>query len=132
MPVAKHVVEALQIIKRGAGGVQHVAALVAEEVLLERKMPPRAGNKLPHAGGFGAADGLGVEGTFHKRQQRQLGRHATALDFFYHVVKIFVGAPDHALHIVWPAGVVSLFFEHGGVVQIGHGKAAANAIPQIV
>src|SRR2546429_5410080 len=36
VPVAEHVVELLQVVQRGARGGQHVAAVVAEGVLLER------------------------------------------------------------------------------------------------
>jgi hypothetical protein len=41
VPVAKHAVQLLQVVQRGAGGGQHVAAVVAEGVLLELEVLAR-------------------------------------------------------------------------------------------
>ena len=68
MPVAKHAIEFLQVIERSAGRCQHVAAVIPKDVLLQFKIFSGGRHELPHAGRFGAGDGLRVEGTFDEWQ----------------------------------------------------------------
>jgi hypothetical protein len=75
VPVVEHAVQALQVVERGAGGRQHVAPVVAEQVLLELEVAPRARHELPHAGGPRHRQRLRVERALDEGQQRQVGGH---------------------------------------------------------
>ena len=131
VPVAEHAIELLQVVQRRARGGEHVAPVVAEGVLLEVEVGARGGHELPHAGGLGAGDGLRIEGAFDVRQQRQLGRHAAALQFLDDVEQVLARALRHAQDVVGPGGVPLLAFLHQVGLQIGHGETAADALPQI-
>ena len=54
VPVAEHAVKFLQIVKCCAGRSQHVAAVIAKNVLLERKVFSGCWHELPHARCLGA------------------------------------------------------------------------------
>ena len=131
VPVAKHPVELLQVVQRCAGGRQHVAAVVAEGVLLEVEIVARGRHELPHACGLGARYGLGIERAFDVRQQCQLGGHAPAFQLFNDVEQVFAGPLRHALHVVRAGGIPLLAVLHQLVLQVGHGKAAPDAVPQV-
>jgi hypothetical protein len=100
MPVTKHVMQLLQVVQRGAGGCQHVPPVIAKHVLLEFKGTARGRHELPHAGRLGAGHGLRVEGTFDKRQQRQLGGHVATFQLFHHMEQVFATPLGHALDVV--------------------------------
>ena len=89
VPVAKHAMQFLQVIERGAGRGQHVASVIPKDVLLQLKVFSGGGHELPHAGRFGAGNGLRVEGAFDERQQRQFGRHLPALQLFDNMEQVF-------------------------------------------
>ena len=89
VPVAKHAMQALQIVQCCAGRGEHVAAIVAESVLFQVKVFAGARHELPHATGAGRRHRLRIERTFNKRQQSQFGRHSTAFNFFNDVVEVF-------------------------------------------
>ena len=129
VPVTKHAVELLQVIKRGAGGRQHIAPVIAEHVLLEVEVGAGGGHELPHAGGLGAGDRQRVEGAFDKGQQSQLGRHVAPLQLFNNVKQVFVGALCHAQQVVRPGCIPLLTVRHGVVHQVRHGEALAHARP---
>ncbi len=131
VPVAKHAMEFLQVVESGAGGCEHIAAVVAKGVLLEVEIIAGGRHELPHTGGLGAGHGLRVERALDVGQQCQLGRHATAFQLFNDVEQVFAGPLGHALHVVGAAGVPLLAVLHQFVLQVGHGKAAANAFPQV-
>jgi hypothetical protein len=61
VPVAKHAVQLLQVVQRGAGGGEHIAPVVAEGVLLEVEVIAGGGHELPHAGRLGAGHRLGLK-----------------------------------------------------------------------
>ncbi len=90
MPVAKHVVQLLQVVQRGTRGGQHIAPVVAQHVLLEVEVGARRRHELPHARCFGAGDGLRVEGTFDVGQQCQLGGHVALFQLFNDVKQVLL------------------------------------------
>ena len=89
MPVAKHAMQLLKIVQRGAGRGQHVAPVIPESVLLEFEVLACCRHELPHTRCFGAGHGLRVERAFNKRQQCQLGGHVAQLQFFNDVKQVF-------------------------------------------
>ena len=131
VPVAKHAMEFLQVVERGAGRGEHIAAVVAKGVLLEVEIIAGGGHELPHAGGLGAGHRLWVEGTLDVGQQRQFGGHAPQFELFNNVEQVFAGTLGHALHVIGAAGIPLLAVLHQFVLQVGHGKAPANAVPQV-
>ena len=131
MPVAEHRVELLQVVERGAGRLQHVAAVVAKDVLLQREVLAGGGHELPHARGARARDRLRIERAFDERQQRQLGRHAAALELFDDVEHVAAAAFGHALHVVGPRRVPLLAVAHEVGVEVGHREALSHAHPQV-
>ena len=132
VPVTEHVVEALQVVERGTRGLHHVAPVVQEQVLVQLVLLAGGRHELPHAGCLGTADGERVERAFHVRQQRDLGRHVAAFQCLDHVVDVLVGAADQALDGRRVARIPGLAVAHGGIVEIRHGKALAQAIPDVV
>ena len=131
VPVAEAVVQLLQVIQGCAGGSEHIAPVVAEHVLLEVEGLARGGHELPHAGRAGAGDRLRVERALDEGQQRQLHRHVAALDLLDDVEQVALGARGHALQVVRTAGVPLLAVANQFVVQVGHGKAAPDAVPDV-
>ena len=131
VPVTKHAVQLLQVIEGRAGRGQHIAPVIAKDVLLEIEIVARGGHELPHARSLGGRNGLGVERAFDVGQQCQFGGHAPALQLFYDVKEVFAGALGHALHVVGAAGIPLLTVLHQLVLQVGHGKATADAIPKV-
>ena len=89
VPVAKHVVQTLQVIQSGAGRGLHVSAVVAKDVLFEVKTFASGRHELPHAAGTRARHRLWVEGTFNEGQQSQLAGHLALLEFIDDVKQVF-------------------------------------------
>ncbi len=81
MPVAVHFVDVLQVVERGIGRGDDVAALIEPPVLLQVVGLAGRGNELPHAEGARRRIGQGIEGAFDDGQQGQLGRHAALFQF---------------------------------------------------
>ena len=82
VPITKHAVKLLQIVQCRACRGEYVAPVIAESVLFEIEIIARGGHELPHARSLGRGNRLRVEGAFNIGQQRQLGRHAPAFQFF--------------------------------------------------
>ena len=97
VPIAKLFVEAFQIVQSGARRGLHITSVVAENVLFQIKTFARSWHELPHASGARAGYGLGVESTFYKRKQGQLGWHIALFEFFNDVKEVFARAISHAL-----------------------------------
>ena len=131
VPVAKHAVQLLQVVQRGAGRGQHIAPVIAEGVLFQVKILAGGWHELPHAGRLCAGHSLWVEGAFNVGQQGQFCRHVAALEFFDNMKKVFAGPLGHAHDVVWPGGVPLLAVRDQFTCEIGHGKAAAYAVPEI-
>ncbi len=132
LPVAvEQLVQALQVVQRGLGRGQHVAAVVAEDVLLEVEVPAGGGHELPHADGLGAGLRVVAEGALDEGQQRQLHRHAALLDLLDHVVQVQAAAAGHARDVVGPAAVPVLGLADQVVVELGHRHAGAHPRPQV-
>ncbi len=131
VPVAEAPVQLLQVVQRRARGGQHVAPVVAKGVLLQVEGRAGGGHELPHAGGARAGHRLRIEGAFDEGQQRQLHGHAAHLDLLHDVEEVAAGALGHALDVVGPREVPLLVLAHEFVVQVVHGQAAADALPQV-
>ena len=131
VPVAELRVQLLQVVERGAGRGQHVAAVVAEQVLLQLEVLAGGGHELPHARGPRAGDGLRVEGALDEGQQGQLAGHAAPLDLFDDVEQVAAAALGHALHVVGAAGVPLLPLAHQVAFQRRHGITVAHALPEV-
>ena len=131
MPIAKALVEHLQVVKRGARGSQHVTAVITKHVLPQVKVFARAGHELPHARCARAGLRLRIEGTFDERQQRQIQRHLAALDFFNDVKEVAPAALCDAQHVVWARGIKLFPLAHQRGIDIGHGKTLAHTLPEI-
>ncbi|CFE03135.1 Uncharacterised protein [Bordetella pertussis] len=131
VPVALHLEQLFQVVERGVGRGDRVAALVAPPVLLEVEMLAGGGNELPQARGLRARQGGGVVGAFDEGQQRQLGGQAAAVDFVDDEVQVLAGPLGHALHRLGVRRVVvgPLLGQVG--VQVGDGEAAADAVPGV-
>ena len=132
VPVAKHSVQFFQVIQRRAGGGQHIAPIVAQHVLLQVKVGAGGRHELPHASSLGAGDGLRVKRAFDVGQQRQLGGHVALFQLFDNVEQVFFGALGHAQDVVRAAAVPLLAIGDFVAFQVGHGKAAADAFPQVL
>ena len=130
VPVVEHAVQPLQVVQRRTGGGQHIAPVVAKQVLAQVKVLARGRHELPHARGTRVRLGLRVEGAFDERQQGQLGGHLAPLDLFNDVVQVAPTAPDHALNIVRLTRIELLPLGHPVTLQIDHVQAAAQARPQ--
>jgi len=132
LPVPVHIVEGLEVIQGGGGGGDDVPALIHPPVLLQVEVLPRGWDELPDAGGVAAGQGHGVVGAFHHGQQGQLHGHAPFADFIHDVIEVAAAPLHHAPHVVRPVHVILLVGEDQVVAQIGHGKAIANPVPQVV
>ena len=131
VPVAKHAVQLFQVVERGTGGGQHVAAVVAEHVLAQVERFAGGGHKLPDACGLGAGDGLRVVGAFDVGQQRQFGGHVAPFQLLDDVEQVFAAARGHAFHVLGAAGVPLFAVAHQVMFQVWHSKAAPDAFPQV-
>ena len=131
LPVAEHAVELLQVVERGAGRGEDVAAVVAKDVLLELEVAPGRRDELPHAGGARHRHRLRVVGALDERQQRQLGRHAALVELLDDVEEVAAAALGHARDVVGPRRVPALAVAHQVAVEVGHREAAAHAIPEV-
>ena len=131
MPVAKHVIQALQIRQCRIGRGQHAAAVVLEHVLLEVEIASGGGHELPQAGRTGAGESLRVEGGLDKRQQGQFRRHAALFQFLHHVEDITRGARRGARQVVGAGGIPVDVVRHQLVVDVGNRIAAADAAPDV-
>ena len=129
VPVAEHAVQAGQVIERGAGRGQHIAAVVAKDVLAQVEVAPRGRHELPHTRGTRARHGLRVEGAFDEGQQGQLRRQVALLHLLDDVEQIAPAALGHALHVLGLPGVVQLALAHKIVIQVGNAEAIAHALP---
>ena len=131
VPVAEHGVQLLQVIECRTGGLQHVAALVPGEVLFQVEIFACSRHELPHARSLGAGHGLWVEGRLDEGQQGQLSGHLAPLQFLNDVKQVRPRALGHAQHVVGPTGIPLLAVTDQRVVQVGHGKAPADALPDV-
>ncbi|OIQ86567.1 hypothetical protein GALL_315610 [mine drainage metagenome] len=122
----------LQIGERGIGGGGHVATVIDPPVLFQAEILAGSGHELPDAGGVARRVGLRVECTFHHRQQGDFRRHAALLHFFHDVIKVFLAAPHHAPDIFRAGGVPGLVGGGKRRLQVGHGVAVLDALPQVV
>ena len=91
LPVAEAVVQELQVVERGAGRRQHVAAAVVPPGLLQAVLAAGGRDELPHAGGAHARVGRRVVGALDHRQQRDLGGHAALLQLLHDVEQVAAG-----------------------------------------
>ncbi|MNM85039.1 hypothetical protein D3C81_971450 [compost metagenome] len=132
VPVAEHVVQAREVVERGIRGGQHIAPLVAEHVLLEVVGLARARDELPHAGRLGRGFRLRIERALHERQQGQLRGHLAPLQLFHDVVQVAARPPHHPLHIVRACRVPLGAVIDQRALEVLHGKATADAVPDIV
>ena len=123
--------QAGQVVECGAGRGEHVAAVVAKDVLRELEMAPRGRHELPHARGPCTRHGLRVERAFDEGQQRQFAGQAALLHLFDDVVQVTPAALGHALHVLGLARVVVLALAHELVVEVGNAEAVAHALPEI-
>ena len=131
MPVVEHAVEFLQVVQRRPGRFEHITPLVAKQVLLEVEVLARRRHELPHARRLGAGDRLRVEGRLDEGQQGQFGGHVAAFEFLHDVVDVAARALGHAHHVIGSGGIPLLAVAHQLAVQIGHGKAASDALPDV-
>ena len=131
-PGAEPGVQFFQIIERRVGGGQHVAAAVVPPVLVEAEVLAGGRNELPDARCLAARIGLRIEGAFYHRQQGDFGGQFAPLHFLDNVEQIELAALGHAAEVVGLARVQLLMFLDQGRVEFGHGKAAADAHPQVV
>ena len=132
MPVAVHFVDHLQVIERGAGRGDDVAALVAPPVLLQAVVLARRGNELPEACGPCARVGHRVVGRFHQRQQGQFCGHAALFQFVDNVIKIAMAAFQELLEHRRTVQVPGLALGDQRAVQVGHGEAVSDPRPEVV
>ena len=89
MPVAKHAMQLLQVVQRGAGRGQNITPIIPKHVLLELEAFASRWHKLPHTCRFGAGDRLRVKCAFYEWQQGQLGRHIAPFQLFHNMKKVF-------------------------------------------
>ena len=132
IPVAKHGVEVFQVIQRGVGGAQHIAAAVVPEGLLQAIVAAGGGHELPQAGGLGAGYRGGIEGAFHQRQQGDFGWHAAPLDLVHDVKQIALTTGQGALEVFRLGAVHALVAAHQLAVHFGELIAFADALPDVV
>jgi hypothetical protein len=121
----------LQIVQCGPRRGEDIAPVIAESVLLEIEIIAGGRHELPHARSLGRGDRLRVERAFNVGQQGQLGWHAPALQFLDDMEQVFARALGHALHVFGAGGIPLFPVLHQFVLQVGHGKATADAIPQV-
>mmetsp|Transcript_23372 Transcript_23372/g.55587 ORF Transcript_23372/g.55587 Transcript_23372/m.55587 type:complete len:384 (+) Transcript_23372:342-1493(+) len=131
MPVAEHLVQPAQVVEGGTRRREHIAAVVAEDVLLEVEVTSGGRHELPHAGGLGAGHGMRDEGAFDEGQQGQFARHAALLNLLQDVEEVAAAAGRHALDVVGPGAVPGLGLADPVVVQILQLKALAQPRPQV-
>ena len=131
MPIAKHAIKFLQIVKGRTGRLNHAAPFIPENILFQIEVLACSGHELPHASCFGCGDGLWVEGRFNEGQQGQLSGHVSAFEFFNNVKQIFPRALRHSHHVVGTRSVPIFAVFHQIIFKIGHGKALANAHPNV-
>ncbi|MNS47507.1 hypothetical protein D3C72_800410 [compost metagenome] len=131
VPVALHLKQLFQIVQRGVGRRDGIAAFVAPPVLLQVEVLAGGRHELPQARGLRARQGGGVVGAFHEGQQRQFRGQATAVDFVDDEVQVLARALGHALNGLGVGRVVvgPLLRELG--VQVGDGETAADAVPGV-
>ena len=132
MPVAVHLVELGEVIERGVGRIDDVAAAVVPPVLLELETPAGARDELPQPGSVRARVGHGIEGALHHREQRELGGQAPPIDLHDDVIEVRPAAVEDALQVLWIGGVFTRLSPHQRVVQVRHGESLANALPNIL
>ena len=132
VPVAEHRVQPLQVVERGPGRSQHVAPVVAEDVLLEGKIAPGRRHELPHPRGLRRRHGLRVESAFDERQQRELGGHVARFEFLDDVEQVAASARRHALDVVRTRGVPAFAVPHQFGVEVRHPEAAPHPCPEVV
>ena len=131
VPIAKHLVQFLQVVQRRPGRGKHIAAVVPKHVLAQFVLLASSWHELPHAHCLGRGHCLGIEGTLHKRQQCQLAWHVAALKLFNNMKQVFVGALGHAHQVVGPGAVPLFAPAHQISVEVGHAKPAADTLPQV-
>jgi hypothetical protein len=127
-----HFVDGLQVVERGIGRGDDVAALVEPGVLLQLVGLAGGGDELPHAERARRGIGQRIEGALDHRQQRQFGRHAALFEFLDDVVQVAPAALDDALQQVRAVQVPGLAVGHQRAVEVGHREAVAHALPQVV
>ena len=110
---------------------EDIAPVIAESVLFEIEIIASGRHELPHARSLGRGDRLRVEGAFDVGEQGQLGWHAPALQFLDDMEQVFARTLGHALHVFGAGGIPLFPVLHQFVLQVGHGKATANAVPQV-
>ena len=130
--VPVHLVDALEVVQRRPRGLHHVTTVVHPPVLIQVVAFAGGRNELPQAGCLGRGQRRGVHGAFHEGQQCQFGGHAPALDFLDDMVQVERAAPEHALQVVGAGQVVLLVAGHQGRIQLRHGEAGADAVPEVV
>ncbi len=131
MPVAVDVVDVLQIIERGTGRGDDVAAAVVPPVLLEFVALSGARDELPQARGVGARVGQRVERALDDRQQGDLGGQAAFFQLVDDVVQVQAAAVEHAREVVLVGHVPRGVPGHLRRADVGHGETVAQALPQV-
>ena len=131
MPVAEHAVELLQVVERRAGRGEDVAAVVAEDVLLQLEVAARRGDELPHPRCARHRHRLRVVGALDEGQERELGRHAALVELLDDVEQVAAAALGHAGDVVGSRRVPALALAHEIAVEVGHREAAADAVPEV-
>ena len=131
MPIAKLLMQHLQVIQGRARGGQNVAPVVPEQVLLQLELAARSGHELPHARCAGHRERLRIEGALDEGQEGQLHGQPTLVHLLHHVEEIAPASLSHALHVVRAGGVPLLPFAYQVRIQAGHGEAATHPFPEI-
>ena len=107
LPVPELGVEFFQIVQSRARALQHVAPLVAPEVLLQRIDVARLRHELPQARGLGVRERFGLKRAFHKGQKRKFRGQAPLLDFSDDVIEVFARALENTLDLAGIARIAS-------------------------
>ena len=132
VPVAVQLVQRLQIVERGIGGGDHVAARVGPPVLAQLESLPGRRNELPQTRGVRARIRHGIERALDHGQQGDLGGHAPLFHLLDYIVQVELAALDHALQILRLARIPALANTDEWALQIGHCETVADAVPQVV
>ena len=131
MPVTKLLVELLQIIQRRARALQYVSAFIFPKVLLKRINVAGLRHELPESGCFGVRQSFGLKSTFNERQKREFGGKPSLFNFVDDVVEILAGTLKDTLNVARITAVAPKRSFHSGVVELRHGVAASDAIPDV-